>query len=50
MNYAKKVLQDELKQLEQVVKQTSAFTNYPESYKDRVKKIKELKQAIDGID
>ena len=46
-NYATKILQDEVKRIETVLKDTSAFTNYPEAYKDRQRKIKELKQAIE---
>lgn len=47
MNYATKVLQDELQRIEKAVKETKAWANYPEAYKDRAKKIQELKKAIE---
>ena len=46
-NYAVKILQDELQRLEKAVKETKAWSNYPEAYKDRAIKIKQLKKAIE---
>jgi hypothetical protein len=48
MNYAKKLLEDELRLLKKVV-EGSDWSNYQEALKDRLRKIKDIEQALKTI-
>jgi hypothetical protein len=49
MNYAVKILEDEHRILSMAIKDVKAFDNHPEAYKDRMKKLSEIRKAINLI-
>jgi len=49
MNYAIKILEDEHRILSVAIKDSKAWENHPEAYKDRMKKLSEIRKALNLI-
>jgi len=50
MEYAIKILNDEHRLLSMAINDTKAWENHPEAYKDRMKKLCEIRKALNLID
>ena len=46
MNYAIKILEDEHRILSMAINDSKAWANHPEAYKDRTKKLSEIRKAL----
>ena len=46
MNYAIKILEDEHRILSMAINDYKAWANHPEAYKDRTKKLSEIRKAL----
>lgn len=49
MNYAIKILEDEHRIIDMALKETKAWKNHPEAYKDRISKLAHIRKAINLI-
>ena len=49
MNYAIKILEDEHRILSMALKDSKAWDNHPEAYKDRMNKLSQIRKAMNRI-
>jgi len=49
MNYAIKILEDEHRILSMAIKESKAWENHPDAYRDRIRKLADIRKSINRL-